>query len=235
MGCYRETVSLISIIIPTLDEERALPSTLDAVLAQPVELEVIVVDGGSVDCTVAIVEAALAPNPGLQLLRAARGRALQMNAGADVARGEWLLFLHADTLLPENGLTVIENQSEAVQAGCFTHRFSGAGAMLRILSWFHNHRFGVTRVIYGDQAMFIQRGLFETLGGFPIRPMEDIAFGLKLRNATRPIMLPEFVTTDSRKFDQMGHWRALAHSVLLLLRFRFGTDVSGDRFFRNYR
>ena len=235
MGCYRETVSLISIIIPALDEERALPATLDAVLAQPVELEVIVVDGGSVDCTVAIVETALAPDPRLQLLRAVRGRALQMNAGADVARGGWLLFLHADTLLPENGLTVIENQSEGVQAGCFTHRFSGAGTMLRILSWFHNHRFGITRVIYGDQAMFIRRRLFEKLGGFPVRPMEDIAFGLKLRAATRPVMLPEVVTTDSRKFDQMGHWRAVTHSVFLLLRFHFGADVSGDRFFRDYR
>jgi hypothetical protein len=145
------------------------------------------------------------------------------------------LFLHADTLLPKDGLAVIENQPDTIQAGCFTHRFCGAGEMLRILSWFHNHRFGVTRVIYGDQAMFIRRRLFKKLGGFPIRPMEDIAFGLRLRNASRPIMLPEFVTTDSRKFDQMGHWRALAHSVLLLLRFRFGTDVSDDRFFRNYR
>jgi rSAM/selenodomain-associated transferase 2 len=226
---------LISVIIPTLDEERALPATLDAVLAQPVDLEVIVVDGGSVDRTRQIVETTSARHPRLHVLGAARGRALQMNAGADVARGEWLLFLHADTLLPRDGLTVIENQLEAVQAGCFTHRFSGEASMLRILSWFHNHRFGVTRVIYGDQAMFIRRRLFEKLGGFPIRPMEDIAFGLKLRTATRPIMLRESVTTDSRKFDQMGHLRALAHSVFLLLRFRFGTDLSGDRFFRNYR
>ncbi len=226
---------MISVIIPTLNEELALPAALDAVLAQPVELEVIVVDGGSIDGTVAMVEAALAPDPRLQLLRAARGRALQMNAGAEVTRGEWLLFLHADTLLPGDGLTMIENQPEAIQAGCFTHRFSGAGAMLRILSWFHNHRFGLTRVIYGDQAMFIRRGLFEKLGGFPVRPMEDIAFGLRLRTVTRPIMLPGFVTTDSRKFDQMGHWRAVTHSVILLLRFRFGADVSRDRFFRNYR
>ena len=226
---------MISVIIPTLNEERALPATLDAILDQPVDSEVIVVDGGSVDRTPQIVEETSARHPHLELLRMARGRALQMNAGAGAARGEWLLFLHADTLLPKNGFSAIENQPETIQAGCFTHRFSGAGAMLRILSWFHNHRFGVTRVIYGDQAMFIRRGLFEELGGFPVRPMEDIAFGLTLRAATRPIMLPEVVTTDSRKFDQMGHWRALAHSVFLLLRFRYGADVSRDRFFRNYR
>ncbi len=226
---------MISVIIPTLNEERALPATLAAILAQSVDLEVIVVDGGSVDRTLQIVEEISARDPRFQLLRTARGRALQMKAGADVARGDWLLFLHADTLLPKNGLTAIENQPETIQAGCFTHRFSGASAMLRILSWFHNHRFGVTRVIYGDQALFIRRNLFGKLGGFPARPMEDIAFGLKLRAATLPVMLPEVVTTDSRKFDQTGHWRALAHSVFLLLRFRFGADVSGDRFFRNYR
>jgi len=226
---------LISVIIPALNEERALPATLDAILAQSADLEVLVVDGGSVDRTPQIVEESSARHPRLRLLRTARGRALQMNAGADLARGDWLLFLHADTLLPQNGLTAIENQPETVQAGCFTHRFSGASAMLRVLSWFHNHRFGLTRVIYGDQAMFIRRDLFQKLEGFPVRPMEDIAFGLKLRAATLPVMLPEVVNTDSRKFDQMGHWRALAHSVFLLIRFRFGADVSRDRFFRNYR
>lgn len=226
---------MISVIIPTLNEELALPPTLDAILDQPADSEVIVVDGGSVDQTPQIVEETSSRHPRLQLLRTARGRAAQMNAGANVARGDWLLFLHADTLVPPNGLAVIEDQPETIQAGCFTHRFGGEGAMLRTLSWFHNHRFGVTQVIYGDQAMFIRRGLFEKLGGFPDQPMEDIAFGLELRAATRPIMLQEFITTDSRKFDQMGHWRALAHSVLLLLRFRFGADVSGDRFFRNYR
>ena len=226
---------MISIIIPVLNEELALPATLDAILAQPVDSEVFVVDGGSTDQTPQIVEDTSARHHRLQFLRTARGRALQMNAGAGAARGDWLLFLHADTLLPQNGLGAIENQPEAIQAGCFTHRFSGTGAMLRILSWFHNHRFGVTRVIYGDQAMFIRRALFEMLGGFPVQPMEDIAFGLELRAATLPVMLPEIVTTDSRKFDQMGHWRALAHSVFLLLRFHFGADVSGDRFFGNYR
>jgi len=226
---------LISIIIPALNEELALPATLDAILVQPVDSEVIVVDGGSVDQTPQIVEAAAARDHRLQILRAPRGRALQMNAGAGAARGDWLLFLHADTLLPQNGLGAIENQPETIQAGCFTHRFSGTSAMLRTLSWFHNHRFGVTRVIYGDQAMFIRRGLFQKLDGFPVQPMEDIAFGLELRAATVPVMLPEIVTTDSRKFDQMGHWRALAHSIFLLLRFRNGADVSGDRFFGNYR
>jgi hypothetical protein len=83
--------------------------------------------------------------------------------------------------------------------------------------------------------MFVHRVLFQELGGFPIRPMEDIAFSLALRTATTPIMLPAFVTTDARKFDQMGHWRALFGAVILLMRFRLGTDVSDDRFFGSYR
>jgi rSAM/selenodomain-associated transferase 2 len=226
---------LISVVIPTLNEQRALPRTLDAVFGQPGAFEVLVVDGGSSDGTQAIVEAFAAGRLQIRLLRTNRGRASQMNAGAAVARGEWLLFLHADTLLPRDGLARIASQPAAVQAGCFHHRFSGTGVMLDILSWFHNRRFRVTRVIYGDQSMFIRRTLFDELGRFPVGPMEDIAFGLRLRAATRPTMLREHVTTDSRKFDQMGHWRSLVHAVSLLLRFRFGGDVSRDPFFRDYR
>ena len=226
---------MISIVIPTLDEERALPGTLEAALAQTGDLEIIVVDGGSSDRTAAIVEDAAARDPRVRLSIAERGRARQMNAGAEEAVGEWLLFLHADTLLPEHGLERIAGLPKTIRAGCFRHRFSGAGRMLSVLSWFHNHRFRVTRVIYGDQAMFVRTSLFEELGRFPLRQMEDIAFGLRLRDATRPVMLPEIVTTDSRKFDQMGHWRALAHSVSLLIRFRSGTDVSRDEFFKDYR
>ncbi len=167
MGSCHKIASLISVIIPTLNEERALPETLAAILVQSVDSEVIVVDGGSTDRTPQIVEETSARHPRLQLLRTARGRALQMNAGADLACGEWLIFLHADTLLPQNGLTAIENQPEKIQAGCFTHRFRGESAMLRVLSWFHNHRFGLTRVIYGDQAMFIRRGPLRKTRGVP--------------------------------------------------------------------
>ena len=107
--------------------------------------------------------------------------------------------------------------------------------MLRTLSWLHNQRFRVTRLIYGDQGLFIRREFFVDLGGFPVCHMEDIAFGLQLRSATRPIMLPEAVVTDSRKFEQMGAWSALAHAVSLLVRFRYKANVDGDRFFENYR
>jgi rSAM/selenodomain-associated transferase 2 len=226
---------VISVIIPTLNEELALPATLESLLDQDSDFEVIVVDGGSDDRTPAIVEAAAVHFRALRMLRADRGRAQQMNAGAADAHGDWLLFLHADTVLPQKSMSRIAILPDSVAAGCFRHRFSGRSPTLRILSWFHNRRFHFTRVIYGDQAMFVRRPLFVRLGGFPITDMEDIGFSLALRSATRPIMLSESVTTDARKFDQLGHWRALAHAVALLVRFRFGMNISRDRFFGDYR
>jgi rSAM/selenodomain-associated transferase 2 len=226
---------VISVIIPTLNEELALPATLESLLDQDSDFEVIVVDGGSDDRTPAIVEAAAAHHRALRVLSADRGRAHQMNAGAAEAHGDWLLFLHADTVLRQNSIGRIVDLPDSVAAGCFRHCFSGTSPMLRILSWFHNRRFHVTRVIYGDQAMFVRRSLFHRLGGFPATDMEDIAFSLALRSVTRPIMLSESVITDSRKFDQLGHWRALAHAITLLVRFRFGMNISRDRFFGDYR
>lgn len=226
---------MISIIIPTLNEERALPATLEAALRQPGEPEIFVVDGGSEDRTERIVREVTEGHPRVRWLQAPRGRARQMNAGAAKASGDWLLFLHADTVLPEAATAQIASLASAVRAGCFRQRFSGASRLLRLLSWLHNRRFRVTRVIYGDQAPFVRRDLFEELAGFPDRLMEDVAFSLALRSATVPVMLPATVLTDSRKFDQMGHWTALRHAIGLLLRFRLGIDVTDNEFFRDYR
>jgi rSAM/selenodomain-associated transferase 2 len=228
-------MAVITIIIPTLNEEIALPSTLDSVIDQMGDFEIIVADAASTDRTRDVVSAAAVRSARVRFLEAERGRAQQMNAGAHAASGEWLLFLHADTLLPDNALIRIEALPSQVHAGCFHHRFNNPGPLLQLLSWCHNQRFRLTRVIYGDQAMFVRRTLFEELGGFPIRQMEDIAFSLNLRSATRPNMLSEHITTDARKFDQMGHWRALYGAVSLLVRFRFGAKISDDAFFDSYR
>jgi len=226
---------VISVIIPTLNEQRALPSTLASVIDQEADVEVVVADGGSDDGTRAVVEGRATMHPEIRWIAAPRGRAVQMNAGASEASGTWLLFLHADTALPAGALARIENQPASVHAGCFHHRFSGASRVLRLLSWCHNRRFAVTRVIYGDQAMFIRRDLFRALGGFPAGDMEDIAFSLALRRVTRPVMVPETVVTASRKFDTMGPLRATARAVSLLIRFRLRREVEGDRFFGEYR
>jgi rSAM/selenodomain-associated transferase 2 len=226
---------VISIVIPTLDEERALPATLESIATQRGPFEVIVADGDSGDATVEIVRSFAVTGHPVRCVQAPRGRARQMNAGAVVAGGEWLLFLHADTRLPPEAITRIADLPAEIQAGCFHQLFNTRSRFLRLLSWAHNQRFRVTRVIYGDQAMFVRRPLFDGVGGFPDRPMEDVAISLALRARTRPVMLPGVVLTDARKFEQMGPWRALRHSVSLLLRFRRGTEVSGDPFFDDYR
>jgi rSAM/selenodomain-associated transferase 2 len=226
---------VVSVIIPTLNEKRALPATLASVIDQMSDAEVVVADGGSSDGTKSIVADLAARHQGIRWLESSRGRAVQMNAGAAEASGDWLLFLHADTILPAGALARIEGQPSTVDAGCFHHRFSGTGPVLRLLSWCHNRRFAVTRVIYGDQAMFVRNRLFRKLGGFPDRDMEDIAFSLVLRGVTRPVMAPETVVTDSRKFESMGPLRATARATRLLIRFRLSRRVEGDDFFGEHR
>ena len=123
---------MISVIIPALNEERALPRTLAHLFAQPGRCEVILVDGGSRDRTRAVADAW----PGVHVTSAPRGRASQLNAGARLASGEWLLFLHADTLLPDGALTLLDGLAAdpAWQAGGFRHRFSGDDWRLRAIS-----------------------------------------------------------------------------------------------------
>jgi rSAM/selenodomain-associated transferase 2 len=223
---------MISIIIPALDEEKALPATLARLAEQTGEREVIVVDGGSSDATCAIAEVF----PGVRLLRAPRGRALQMNAGAQASRGDWLLFLHADTWLPPSGLARIASLPLEVAAGCFQQRFSGDDWRLRLVSWLHNFRCRRTGVMYGDQAMFVRRSLFERLGGFPeIDILEDIVFSERLLAVVRPRVMPVEVVTDSRKFIKMGVFRSLARCFVILLCYELRLPVSARAFFAAVR
>ena len=225
---------MISVIIPALNEEKALPATLRSVLRQPGHYEVIVVDGGSEDGTVEIVHR----HPCVRLLTAPKGRASQMNAGARVAGGEWLLFLHADTLLPSDSVQRL-NKLESdltVQAGGFRHRFSGEDWRLQCISWMDNLRCGYSRTIYGDQAFFIRRALFEHIDGFPEQGvLEDVRICQKLSHVTRPVLLDDYVVTDSRKFIQAGVWRSLARVAIILTCHRLGLPLRGRAFFANVR
>ena len=253
---------MISVIIPAYNEEKALPATLHHLLRQQGDYEVLVVDGGSTDLTRSIVESfgfsvyesglrrshlvsRRLPDASRATLHASRcfltapkGRASQMNAGAREAQGEILLFLHADTLLPGGALARL-NRLESdhdVQAGGFLHRFSGTDWRLRLISFLDNFRCVHSRIIYGDQAMFVRRVLFERLGGFPEQPiLEDVAFCEKLVKVATPVLLAPPVLTDSRKFVKMGIWRSFVRVLLIILHVEFRLPVLPRAFFQDVR
>lgn len=234
---------MISIIIPTYNEEKVLPGTLKSLFEQAGEFEVLLVDGGSADRTCVIV-AGLARSPQssalstVRLLTAPKGRASQMNAGAKEATGEWLLFLHADTVLPDGAIQRL-NELEVnreVQAGGFMHQFSGDDWRLKLISFLDNFRCTRSRIIYGDQALFVRRTLFEKLGGFPDQPiLEDVAFCERLIKKTSPLILSPPVVTDARKFIKMGIWRSFFRVLLIILHVEYRLPVLPRAFFQDIR
>lgn len=225
---------MLSIIIPALNEARALPATLRSVLNQDGRYELILVDGGSTDATLDIAR----ETPSLQVIRTGPGRAAQMNAGARVATGEILLFLHADTQLPPGAIQQLNSleSDPAFSSGGFRHQFSGPQLPLRFVSWLHNLRCRLTHVFYGDQAMVVRRSLFHELGGFPEEPiLEDILLSEKLRDHAEPRIIDMTVVTDSRKFEQMGPWRSLLRCLLILGCYELRLPIRGRAFFAAIR
>lgn len=225
---------MISIVIPAYNEEQSLPQTLSVLLQEPGDYEVILVDGGSTDRTGEIARSF----PCVRVLSASKGRAAQMNAGAKQATGEWLLFLHADTILPDGALQRLNDMEgdQSVQAGGFMHRFSGDDWRLRMISYLDNVRCLRSRIIYGDQAMFVRRSLFEQLGGFPHQPfLEDVAFCERLIAVTNPLLLSPPVVTDARKFLKLGVWRSFAKVLGIILHVEFGLPTLARSFFVDIR
>ena len=225
---------MISIVIPVYNEEKVLPHTLQVLFAQPGKFETIVVDGGSSDRTIEFAQAF----HGLQVLTAPKGRASQMNAGAKCARGEWLLFLHADTVLPIDAVQRLNDMEsdQAIQAGGFMHQFSGDDWRLKAISFLDNFRCTRSRIIYGDQALFVRRTLFEQLGGFPEQPiLEDVAFCERLIRVTKPLLLYPPVVTDARKFVKMGIGRSFLRVLLIILHVEFRLPVLPRAFFQDIR
>ena len=219
----------LSVIVPTLNEEAALPAAL-AAARQPSVLELIVVDGGSRDRTCEIAHA-LAD----RTLSSGRGRARQMNAGAAAARGDVLLFLHADTRLPDGYATAVAGAlaDPAVVGGRFDVCLDAPGAAYRLIGRMISLRSRLTRVATGDQAMFVRRAVFERLGGFPAVPlMEDIALSRALKTLGGVACLRETVLTSARRWQRHG----LVRTVLLmwLLRAGYYAGISPARLARFY-
>jgi rSAM/selenodomain-associated transferase 2 len=213
----------LSIIIPTLNEAAGIATALTALQAlRGAGCEVIVADGGSNDRTVLIARSLCD-----LLVNAPRGRGVQMNAGADAARGEVLLFLHADTLLP-NGAhrMVIEGLADGAHAwGRFDVQLAGRHPLLGLVARLMNWRSRFTAIATGDQAMFVTRRAFAEAGRFPDIPlMEDVALSARLRRITRPLCLSAQVTTSGRRWDEYG----LVHTILLMWRLRAAFFMGAD-------
>jgi rSAM/selenodomain-associated transferase 2 len=236
---------MVTVVIPTYNEEKALPHTLRELLRQCGDYEVIVVDGGSTDRTLqALLEHGFcfdsSPiyHSSWVVLAAPKGRALQMNAGAKQAAGEWLLFLHADTVLPTGAIQRLNEMEvdQTIEAGGFMHQFSGDDWRLKLISFLDNFRCIRSRIIYGDQALFVRRALFNQLGGFPNQPiLEDVAFCERLIRVTTPLLLSPPVVTDARKFLKMGVWRSFLRVLLIILHVEFHLPVLPRAFFQDVR
>jgi len=213
----------ISIIIPVLNEAALIAQTLSTL--QPLRAaghELIVVDGGSSDDTIALSEP-LAD----QIIRCSRGRGRQMNGGAKIARGDILLFLHTDTLLPKGAdqLIIREMEKRKKNWGRFDVRLSGRHFLFRIVELLMNLRSRITCIATGDQAIFVQRKIFETVGGFPdIDLMEDITMSKFLKKYGPPLCLWQRVVTSSRRWQRNGILRTILLMWLLRLAYFYKTD-----------
>ena len=213
----------ISIVVPTLNEA----SEIAAALTELAPLrrrghEVIVADGGSSDGT-----PELARSGADRLVSAPRGRASQMNAGAAVAHGEILLFLHADTRLPENAdMRMLEGLASTRRAwGRFDVRIAGRSRWLPLIAFLMNLRSRATGIATGDQAMFVRREVFVRAGGFPaLALMEDVALSRSLKRVSRPLCIADRVVTSGRRWDSRGALRTVLLMAWLRLRFFFGAE-----------
>lgn len=215
-------VTPISIIVPVLDEADQLPTTLGPLQAlRGNGLEIIVADGGSQDETVQ-----LAGRLADRVLEARRGRARQMNAGAAAARGEILLFLHADTQLPPSALLELaELDPGPALWGRLPVRLSGGHPLFRVIERGIRARARLTGVVTGDQALFVSRDCFRTAGGFPDFPlMEDVALSKRLRRLSRPRVLHSIATTSSRRWEEGG----ILRTVLLMWRLRLAYFLGAE-------
>jgi len=196
-------MTALSIIMPVLNEAAGIAETLQALAPYRARgVEVVIVDGGSGDATVA-----QATPLADQVVSAAHGRGPQMNAGATCACGEVLLFLHADTRLPTDAdrIVLAALAWSGRDWGRFDVKISGRSALLPVIAMFMNLRSRLTGIATGDQAMFVRRQAFEEVGGFPNTAlMEDIALSKQLKRRGRPICIGFKAITSGRRWDQNG-------------------------------
>ncbi len=206
----------LSIVLPVLNEAEQLPRALECLRSSREHgSEVIIVDGGSEDGTPLV-----ATRAGARLVSSPKGRARQMNAGARIATGDILLFLHVDTLLPESADRLIEGAlgNRRYVWGRFDVDIQGRPWMLRVIALMMNWRSRISGIATGDQAIFVDRNAFESVGGFPDQPlMEDVELSKRLRALSPPACLRARVITSGRRWENRGVWR----TIVLMWRLRW--------------
>lgn len=220
---------MISVVVPALDEASEIAETLRAA-RDPAVGEVLLVDGGSRDDTVALARPLVD-----RVLSSRPGRARQMNAGAARARGEILLFLHADTHLPPGfGAAVHDAIARGAVGGRFDVRLRGAHPLLRLVARLMNLRSRATRIFTGDQAIFVRRDVFAAMGGFADVPlMEDVELSSRLRRRGRIASLRLQVATSGRRWEDDGVLRTIL--LMWALRLAYACGVSPERLAVAYR
>jgi len=207
----------VSVIIPALNEARAILPCLHSVRNQQGEFELVVIDGGSVDGTVEAVR------PHARVVHSERGRAVQMNFGARQSTGEVLLFLHADSYLPPRVFPLLEQAltDPRIVGGTFRLRFNSEKFLLRLIAFFSRFRFRYFH--YGDQGIFVRRCVFEQLRGFAEIPfMEDVDFLQRLRKIGRVTLLNQPITTSARRFLERGIMRQQVTNIILVISYLLG-------------
>jgi rSAM/selenodomain-associated transferase 2 len=229
----REDLSVkVSVIIPMLNEESSLHLMLDhwKTLAHD-GAELLVVDGGSTDASVEIVQKA-----GFTVLSSSRGRAQQMNTGAEAAQGQLLLFLHADTIPPPQALSAMRKglKDSTRYWGRFDVKIEGRSRMFPVIAFMINQRSRLSGIATGDQGIFIRLEAFEKIGGFPDQPlMEDIEISKRLLQLSRPLCLKARMRTSGRRWETRGVWRTIF--LMWRLRWSYWRGASAQELARAYR
>ena len=213
--------SSISVIIPTRNEAENISELLPELLPIP-GVEVLVVDGSSTDNTAAAAEAL-----GARVLRVSPGRAQQMNAGAEAARGDILLFLHSDTRLDAGFAEQVRQalSQAGVAAGAFRLAIAGKGAGLRLIEWLANMRSRFLQMPYGDQGIFVGAEMFSAVQGFPALPiLEDFELVRRLKRKGRITILPLAANTSARRWKKLGVLRTTAINQAVIIGYLLGVD-----------
>ena len=221
----------ITLILPVYNEAKNIAACVENLRALQGEAEILFADGGSSDETVPFLEGA-----GFRVIRCPKGRARQMNTAAKEAAGDILFFSHCDSILPPDALTAIEAAAAAgTRFGCFTIAFDYDGPFMGCNTFNSNLRSRCLHIAFGDQGMFLERSLFEEMGGFPEIPiMEDYELSLRLRKKRVPLrVLPQTIVTSGRRYRTAHPLRTMWQMFYLRCRYRMGMDV--EEISRRYR